>query len=1395
MPVDRHQYSTPLARLLLVLAVALLAATPLIGRVGTPVGSSAVGRFDPGPGGVVIAPAFVPGPSVVDLGPVPSNVTLDVAVGVAGASLANENAALNLIATPGTPEYRHFLTAAAVAERFGAPAASYAAARMHFVSAGLAVQTSPDRTMLIVSGPAPKVGAAFHTTFESYRDGGRTFFSHPTAARLPGGVPWSGAVGLGNVTPVRPAAIAPLARGTPLAGCTGGSGGYVPCQIEKAYNLSALIAGGANGSGFSLAVVDTYDGNEVQSQLSSDLASFDTAFGLRAGTVHYLYPVPTSRNLNSTGTGWALEEALDLEWARAMAPAATIQMTFAPDPTAGLYGSVDWLVAHHAADVISLSWGEPDVGVYNAYAGACPSACNATSDGSYALLHPVFEAAALEGISVFAATGDCGAAAGTSGVSTDYPSSDPFVSGVGGTDLTLDSSSGYLRESAWSGNSTGASSPGCQNQGGSGGGYSPFPRPYWQQATGFPSARTVRGVPDVSIDGGTGVAIVYQGFQAAATGTSVGSPLWAGITTDLDSYGGVPLGLINPSLYAVAAGTLGAKAFHDVTTGSNGYRAGVGWDAVTGLGSPNVGVLAPLLTGTTPTVPGINASLRASPRFGVAPLTVAFHIDAVGGALPYAFTEVDFGDFNTSLTSNGSVNHTYVRPGVYDAWGVVFDAGGNSSTTTPVVIVVGGGGSLNVTLSSSTTTPLVGQAVSLHANVTGGTAPFTYNWTFGDGTYRVNRTNSTIVHSYGSKGADCATVTVHDSGSPQNGGGSNGLLELVGGATTGFCRNASAIVASFPATPVARDLPGDFRFAPVVAGGSPPYTVQYTSNDTYARLCGCGIFRTVGVHRVTAFVNDSVNQETVVGANVTLYPALSGTFALTVASGPAPLVVGFSMALSGGHGLRTSTWQFGDGQSSATSSANHTYASPGFYVAIGRGNDSFGGNASEAFVVDVTNAAVPPAAVVTAAIGRAVAVPAGTPVNFRATVSSGSGGPFSLAWTFVPSGLTAFGASVTETFPFVACLSNGTCPMFANLTVRNASGGTVAVVPVRLDGAENGNGTALQLSSRLSPTVGDAPFVVFGSARASGMPGVALRWDFGDGGSATGSPVAHTYSGNGEYTATVTATDSGGDALDHTVAVTGSPPGPGVVVVTGGPNVTSGVAPLRVGYSVGGAGGQGPPYNFSWTFGDGTNGFGAVANHTYGRPGPYVAYVTASDGHGSNGTTAFSIHVYNGTDVNVTLELLPAVTTPGGPVRLVVHATPHCTATSVPSCGVANISVRATVSAVGSTDPPTGFGSGAWTVVPLDSSGSGEVQVFAPSHEGTFVVTAGTAGRNYTGLAVAYLVVNATPPATPIDRSLWLIAGAGAVGVVAGVAAFVVLRPRRDESPPAEPSDGPDPNA
>ena len=440
-----------LTRRAILLAIALAVPAVWAAGTGSPAGPPAGPSPVAGSGRIVVAPAYVPPAAVEPMGPLSPRVPLSVAVALAPVDEGGLARAIALEYRPGSAQYRHYLTPAEIAGRFGASETEYASAVRYFRSFGLDVTASPDRLMLFVSGPSVGVARAFGTSFALYREGARSFYSHPTPALLPAGIPWAGALGLGNESALRPA-IVPAAAPTGPRGLPGAvpaaslpcasSSWITPCLAHSAYNLTSSLAAGDNGTRVRVGIVDTYDANEPETQLASDLSGFATAFSLPYGNVSFDYPVPTSSNLNQTYTGWGIEAALDLEWMRAMAPGSSIHMTFAPDSNAGLYEAVDWLVAHDAVNVISLSWGENDVGDFNAYLGACRSACNASSDGSYETLHPVLEAAAAEGIGVFSASGDCGASDGTSGVSTDYSASDPYVSGVGATYLSLNASQG-----------------------------------------------------------------------------------------------------------------------------------------------------------------------------------------------------------------------------------------------------------------------------------------------------------------------------------------------------------------------------------------------------------------------------------------------------------------------------------------------------------------------------------------------------------------------------------------------------------------------------------------------------------------------------------------------------------------------------------------------------------------------------------------------------------------------------------------------------------------------------------------------------------------------------------------------------------------------------------------
>ncbi|HLM90597.1 MAG TPA: PKD domain-containing protein [Thermoplasmata archaeon] len=1195
--------------------------------------------MDPPLGSLTVAPAFVPDSNTITVGTVPGSTPMNILVGLASPESASESAQAVAEYVPGSGAYHQYLSPSQIAALYGPNPATVASAMAYFSSYGLTARPLSGGSLLSVTGLTSGVAAAFGTSFDEYRSAaGRAFISHPTPALLPGGLPWTGAYGLGDATPIAPL-IEPLSGSTAVAGpaaaCAPGGSGLSPCQIWGAYDAAGLIANGTNGTGVRIGVVDTYDGTETAMQLGKDLAQFDSTFSLPAPKVSYNYPDPGPANLNSSSTGWALEEALDIEWSHASAPGASIAMTFSPNSGVGLYEAVDWLVSNHLVDVISLSWGEPDVGVYNAYSGACSSACNASSDGSYELLGPVLEAAALEGISVFVASGDCGSADGTSGVSTNYPSSDPFVTGVGGTLLSVNSTGAYQGESAWSGNESGKSAPGCMNGGGSGGGYAPFPRPWWQHGTGIPSSPATRGDPDVADDAETGVEIVEGGGTGAVGGTSLSTPLWAGIAAIADQHAGGPLGFLDPTLYSILRGSNYSTDFHDITTGNNGYyRAHTGWDAVTGIGTPIVGHLILDLPRASPSASSLEAYLYAGPRSGNAPLTVSFHVAASGGSDAYPLEDVYFGDGTSAIAIGGVSSHTYPTAGVYGASAYVADSSGNVSVSEPFPIVVGGGTALEVNLTASTTSPTVGATVEFNATVHGGTGPYSYTFTYGDGTYLNWTSSDSENHSYAVPGGFCADVLVRDSGSPVDGGASAGLAVQVGGGANPTCVNDSTpLTVEADATPGVLDAPADFPSLFQVFGGSEgsgngSFTEQLSSSDPYVAACQCTIFRAPGNYTVSLNASDPVGAQTSNSTNVTVAPSLVGTFSASPTYGVAPLTVHFAASVSGGwkaNAADTSwTVNTSTGQTLTGAAVSMTYPTAGLYFATGDVSDAGHGNASEGFLIDVIAAGGPALPTVTATVTPAVNVTSGTTVRVAAQsqYANGSALPSDINWSLW-DGASVLGPSTAATFDASGGGSGQALDLHLNVSWPTLDTSAVSYSfysPSFLAVDPGGfvpRADALVLSAHAGPSWGALPMTWSASANVSG-PGVGSPvWSFGDGTGGLGPEVRHIYSTQGLYSASVTVNDTFGDAARLPFGVN---PGGTIypaLTLTTAISVQHGTAPLTVDFSATAAGGDGG-YSYTWYFGDGGVAYVNSTEHTYHTAGNYTVSLVLTDrqGHG-----------------------------------------------------------------------------------------------------------------------------------------------------------------------------------
>src|SRR5271157_1052056 len=373
--------------------------------------------------------------------------------------------------------------------------------------------------------------------------------------------------------------------------------GYTPQQIQKAYGIDQITFSGGtvadNGAGQTIAIVTAYNDPNI----SSDLAAFDTQYGLSAPPSFTVDDLATT-----TDPGWALETSLDVEWAHSVAPGANIVLVEAPSATlSGLFSAVNYARYQPSVSVVSMSWGTTEFWGESAYDSFFTTPAGHT------------------GVTFVAASGDSGAWYGPM-----YPSVSPNVLAVGGTTLTAAGGT-YGSETGWSGSTGGFSGFDSDGQ-------TYEPEPSYQTATlqAVRLSSGTRTTPDVSFnaDPNTGVAVYdsvpYSGqsgwFQVG--GTSAATPAWAGLVAIANQ--GLATGG-QGSLYNTQAQTdlyaLPSSDFNDITTGFNGYYATPGYDLVTGLGSPQANLV----------IAGILAANGVSEGSAATQVTVSTPAKQVGG--------------------------------------------------------------------------------------------------------------------------------------------------------------------------------------------------------------------------------------------------------------------------------------------------------------------------------------------------------------------------------------------------------------------------------------------------------------------------------------------------------------------------------------------------------------------------------------------------------------------------------------------------------------------------------------------------------------------------------------------------------------------------------------------
>jgi subtilase family serine protease len=557
-----------------------------------------------------------------------SKVSFDLVLKLRNASGAA--AFVRAVSTPGSREFHHYLTDAQWVAKYGPTSSAVAKAKSWLRANHFTVTSVPkDRLIVAATGTALRVEHTFGVTLGYYMVTGHKVRLANGALSIPASMAnvITGTVGINEAVETTGLASTRASKSTkpdqepgPPAGfrnpqpCSKYWGqkldttdssslyapytgplpydicGYTPAQLRGAYGIAHSVATGTDGKGVTLAIVDAYDSPTLLSDAQLYFRLNDPAHPLSSSQFTNIPPATVDDAGECAGSSWFEEAALDVESSHSMAPGANIQFVGAQDCLDSSLLAAEQTAITSGASVVSNSWGDVLGDLFD------DAATKTAYDNTFML-------AAATGVSILFSTGDEGDNFADFGLDApDYPAVSPFVTAVGGSALEIGAAKTRIAEYGWSTAKqvlcTPASVPSCGSataptgqlayqEGGGGGTSYYYTQPYYQ-APVVPSALALRNeallgpqparvIPDIAMDAdpNTGMLVgltqvfpdgtYYDQFKLG--GTSLASPLLAGVIADVDQAAVIPLGFLNPVLYKAYTAT--PSAFFDVIAPTN----------------------------------------------------------------------------------------------------------------------------------------------------------------------------------------------------------------------------------------------------------------------------------------------------------------------------------------------------------------------------------------------------------------------------------------------------------------------------------------------------------------------------------------------------------------------------------------------------------------------------------------------------------------------------------------------------------------------------------------------------------------------------------------------------------------------------------------------------------